>query len=92
MSYFRLRRELFEEFSRMLAPPDGQARVNISSEAFIVIRYFLTARNDSLDDNKRLSFDKAIMQLRQDALAAIPAPAASGGVAGLLGFGRVANP
>lgn len=90
MSYFRLRRELFDEFAKMLAPPDGQARVNITSEAFIVIRYFLTARNDSLDDNKRLSFDKAIMQLRSDALAALAAapPPPAGGVAGLLGFGR----
>lgn len=89
MTYFRLRRELFEEFSRLLNPPPGRVTSRVSSESFIVIRYFLTARNESLDDNKRFSFDKAILQLREDALIALAAvPPPPGGVAGLLGFGR----
>lgn len=88
MSYFRLRRELFEEFNRLLSAPDGRARCAISPEVFIVIRYFLTARNDVLDDNKRLSFDKAILQLRSDAYLVLhPVAAAPRGVVGFLGLG-----
>lgn len=89
MSYYRLRRELFEEFCRLLSPAEGVITCNIGDEDFLVIRYFLTARNDALDDNKRLSFDKAIVHVRQSAnsvLRAPPAPA-GGGVAGFLGFG-----
>lgn len=74
----------------MVHPAAGVASCAISEEAFIVIRYFLTSRNESLDDNKRLSFDKAILQLRADAirvLANIPVPPP----AGLLGLGGVAG-
>lgn len=74
LTYFRLRRELHEEFSRIVNPQHGVPFVSISQESFIVIRYFLTARNDVLDDNKRLSFDKAILALLNDAQRAIPPP------------------
>lgn len=88
LTYFRLRRELHDEFCRLLNPVDGAIKVRISQESFIVIRYFLTARNDTLNDDKRLSFDKAILQLRNDAfaaLAAAPPPQPQGLVARLMG-------
>lgn len=89
LSYFRLRRELFEEFQGLLNPTRNVAVVSMSDEAFLVIRYFLTARNEALDDNKRLSFDKAILQLRKDAKAALAAfVTPSVGIAGMLGFSQ----
>lgn len=58
-------------------------KANISDETFLVIRYFLTARNDSLDDNKRLSFDKAILDVRHVAdHALMPAPGIIGRILG----------
>lgn len=88
LTYYRLRRELHDEFVLLLDPGAGKPVCPISHEAFLVIRYFLTARNDSLDDNKRLSFDKAIVALRADAQRALIPPQPAAGVAGLLGFGR----
>lgn len=68
-NYFRARRELFEQFTRALAVVPGNARVTISSEQFIVVRSFLTAKNDSINDDKRLAFDKAVVELRAASLA-----------------------
>lgn len=87
LTYFRVRRELFEEFVAMTSPVDGTTRFGLSHESFIVIRQFLTARNDAINDDKRLSFDKAILQLRADAQAAVArAPVRAAGLAGLLGM------
>lgn len=71
LTYFRLRRELFDEFNRLLGAYEAGAHINIPEDVFIVIRYFLTSRNESIDDNKRLSFDKAIFQLRNSAVRAL---------------------
>lgn len=79
---------MFEEFQKLFVIPDGRVSAVISNEEFLVIRYFLTVRNDSIDDNKRLSFDKAILELRtraNDAIAQAARPAR--GVAGFLGLG-----
>lgn len=81
LTYFRLRRELHEEFVLLMhLQPTGPV-MRIGEEPFIVIKYFLTARNDALDDNKRLSFDKAIFQLRNLAFASFnpPVPAITTG-------------
>lgn len=82
---------MFADFIAAMDPANPAHPVVIREEALIVIRYFLTARNDALDDNKRLSFDKAIMELRAAAVGALrPAAGAAGAVAGvgrLLGFG-----
>lgn len=92
LTYFRLRRDLFADFVAAMDPPNPVNPVVLREEIFLVIRYFLTARNESLDDNKRLSFDKAIMELRAAAVAALrPAPPeapAAGGLGRFLGLGQ----
>jgi len=81
MSYYRLRRSLFEEFCGFVGT-ERAGYVKLPTEAFLVIRLFLTARNEHLDDNKRLSFDKAIMELSELAVAPGVVPAAGGGLFG----------
>jgi hypothetical protein len=71
LSYFRLRRTLFDEFVSMTTPPYNVISFHIDSESFLVIRHFLTVRNDCINDDKRLSFDKAILQILNDAQHAI---------------------
>lgn len=71
LSYYRLRRELLDEFVSFVGPPPGTITIVLDDEVLLVVRYFLSAKNDGLDDNKRLSFDKAILQVRQAALKAI---------------------
>lgn len=78
LTYFRVRRQLFEDFLNILQP-EG---VTIPNEVFIVVRHFLTARNEHLDDNKKLSFDKAVLDLRQ--LATPPAMQRRAGMFGFL--------
>lgn len=89
LSYFRLRRELFEEFTAMLTVPDGEPVVNLTDEQFIVVRTFLTSRNDGLNDDKRLAFDKTIMEIRVSAMRAIArsvVPPPAPGIRGMLGL------
>lgn len=74
-TYFRVRRDLFTDFSETLRTVAARPRVRITDEQFVVIRSFLTVRNDAISDDKRLSFDKAIMELRaaaNDAIANFP--------------------
>lgn len=63
LSYFRIRRELFSDFVALLTVQEGTPVICISDETFLVIRQFLTARNETLDDNKRLSFDRACLDM-----------------------------
>lgn len=79
-----MRRELHDEFTRICVPADGVVSAHIEQETFLVIRQFLTSRNDTINDDKRLSFDKAILQVRAACIAVAPRRAA--GLAGLLGF------
>lgn len=87
VTYFRVRRELFASFTHML-DEFPTTPVEIDDELFIVIRQFLTVRNDSINDDKRLAFDKALVDLRIAATRAlcpvphaVPAPFASSGEA-----------
>lgn len=73
LSYYRLRRELFEELAVLLDVAAGARTAHISNEVFLALRGMLIARNDDIDDNKRLSFDRAVLELRAAALAAPPA-------------------
>lgn len=45
--------------------------VEIDDELFIALKQFLTARNDGLTDDKRLSFDKAVMEVRSKSAKAL---------------------
>lgn len=80
LTYFRTRRELFGELVDIMDPLPGSRRVSVPSEVFIVLRQFLTTRNESLDDNKRLSFDKAIIEIRANCILALSSPQPSAGV------------
>lgn len=62
LTYFRLRRVLFDEFVELLGY-EGESAVSFHHETLMVIRQFLTERNDALNDNKRLSFDKTVFEL-----------------------------
>jgi len=79
-----LRRELFEQFNDLVFDEDqSQPLVNVNEEVFIVVRQFLTSRNDAINDDKRLSFDKAIFELRRacaKALKSTPPSTPSEGV------------
>lgn len=74
LTYYRLRRELFEMFVDGLTDNLALPTIRLTDEQFIVIRTFLTARNDALDDNKRLAFDKAVLEVRAMASRALQAP------------------
>lgn len=66
LTYYRLRRELFEKFNNLVFDDHQMGSlVELSEEVYIVIRQFLTSRNDAINDDKRLSFDKAIFELRR---------------------------
>lgn len=69
LSYYRLRRELFEQFITLCCRSRPGSRVDIVDEIFISIKSFLTSRNESLNDDKKLSFDTAVLELRKQALA-----------------------
>jgi hypothetical protein len=71
LTYYRLRRELFAEFVALIDQLDIENRVALDEEIFISFKSFLTSRNDSLNDDKRLSFDRAVLQLRNAASGAI---------------------
>lgn len=71
LTYYRARRDLFGDFSRLVNHV-GSHVVHISEEEMIVIRQFLTARNDVITDDKRLSFDKAILAVRSRAISNLP--------------------
>lgn len=62
-SYFRVRREIFAELT---AAMDDHAPVSVAldEEIYLGIRQFLVVRNDAVSDDKRLSFDKAVLQAR----------------------------
>lgn len=62
LTYYRLRRELFAEFTDLEEDDGGVA---IDDEVYIVIRQFLTQKNDAINDDKRLSFDKALVELHK---------------------------
>jgi len=86
LTYFRIRRELFTTFTQLLGDAvraPAADTITISYDTFIVIKYYLTSRNDFLDDNKRLAFDRLLGEL---GAAAGPVPRGPGGVMGALGF------
>lgn len=66
-NYYRTRRELFDQFTHEVMRVPPLPHVPVSQEAFVVVRSFLTARNDSLNDDKRLAFDKVVLDLRNAA-------------------------
>lgn len=78
LTYFRVRREMFTAFVGVMDATVVR-RVSIDDELFIALKQFLTMRNDSMTDDKRLSFDKAVMELRSAAAAALAVPEAAVG-------------
>lgn len=69
VSYYRIRRTLFEQLVSLCVAQRVGPRVTIPEELFIAIKGFLTCRNEALNDDKRLAFDTAVMDLRSRALS-----------------------
>lgn len=69
VTYFRTRRDLFDQLISLCLAKRVGSRVMIPEELFTAIKGFLTARNDSINDDKRLAFDKAVIELRNRAMA-----------------------
>jgi len=73
-AYFRKRRELFELFASLIRiqriAPDGECRVTGDQYASLVS--FLSARNDQIKDDSKLSYlktiDELIESLQQEAI------------------------
>jgi len=59
-TYYRVRRDLYQKFVDCLK---RDAPVRFSAEDFYAIKGFLDCRNDKLDDNKRLAFDKTVVNI-----------------------------
>lgn len=78
-TYFKLRRELWEELVQLLQPgtPPGPS-VTLSFDQFITIKGFLLSRNQDLSDDKRLAFDKALAELDQRCSTVLASPPTSG--------------
>lgn len=78
--YFRVRRGLFHQLRDAITATGvngaGQ-RVVLTSEEFIAIRGFLLSRNDQLSDDKRLAFEKTIVDIDRRAPRHALAPASS---------------
>lgn len=70
VTYYRLRRELFAALMSVLDEPINVG-CEVEEEDFMVLRQFLSSKNDSLSDDKRLAFDKSLTALRSAALTAI---------------------
>lgn len=66
-TYFRVRRDLWNGFLGCLAlDADDPAAVSfIESESYIVLKLFLTSRNDGMSDNNRLAFERTLEQLAE---------------------------
>lgn len=74
ITYFRVRRSLFEQLSEVLVRAEEvprESRVTIDYETFVACRSFLQCRNDALTDDKRLSFDKAVSDISRLIAAAV---------------------
>lgn len=75
LTYYRTRRELHDRFVILIREAAHQSAaecVTICTEQMIVIRHFLTSRNENLDDNKRLAFDHAVIDLMASASRELP--------------------
>lgn len=69
VTYFRTRRELFDQLINLCMAQRVGSRVMIPEELFTAIKGFLTSRNESINDDKRLAFDKAVIELRNRAMS-----------------------
>lgn len=69
VTYFRTRRDLFNQLINLCMSQRHGTRVMIPEELFTAIKGFLTSRNESINDDKRLAFDKAVIELRNRAAA-----------------------
>lgn len=68
ISYFRVRRDLFEAFCSLVeGGRDSDDSIVIGFETFQAVKSFLISRNEQLDDNKRLSFERALYDLSRHA-------------------------
>lgn len=69
VTYFRTRRYLFDQLINLCLAKRLGSRVMIPEELFSAIKGFLTSRDHAIDDEKRLAFDKAVIELRNRALS-----------------------
>lgn len=70
VSYYRLRRELFTGLMNAITEPVNVG-CEVEEEDFMVLRQFLSSKNNDINDDKRLSFDKSLTAVRAAALQAI---------------------
>lgn len=63
---------MFAEFIEASEKP-VQVTVTIADEDYLVLRQFLTIRNDGITDDRRLSFDKTLVSLKAEAMRALAA-------------------
>lgn len=84
----------------LLSSEATHGSIPIHDEDFLVLKQFLSSRNEALDDNKRLSFDRACLDLRNAASALIRSRVALASTApptspvfqgGAMGFGPLAR-
>jgi len=72
---------MFNDFVDLMDPRPGRPAINVTDDIVIVVRSFLTSKNEGLNDDKRLAFEKAVVQLRGDSAAILrsepPSSAAS---------------
>jgi hypothetical protein len=69
-AYYRVRRDLFEAWCQVIENGrDSATAITVSFETFSSVKGFLLARNEQLDDNKRLSFECSLLDLSR---AAVP--------------------
>lgn len=60
LAYYRVRRDLWEAF---VAAVEQDSGFTLGFETFNAVKSFLLARNEQLDDNKRLAFDRAVIDI-----------------------------
>lgn len=77
LTYFRSRRQLFDALISLMQQTPVQPTVRISEEQFVVLKSALTARNEGMNDDKRLALDKAILELKSMCSSATIATSAS---------------
>jgi len=64
-TYFRVRRTLYNKLVKLIANEEDHD-FTIDGETFNTLKGFLTARNESLNDNRTLAFVKALDELNED--------------------------
>lgn len=61
-TYFRARRQLYQRLVALVSEGSrAQDPVDIGVEEYVAVKLFLTSRNDGLNDNNRLAFERVLV-------------------------------